>query len=143
MTDDDARYQYLNEYERRYFEWAGIEVVSATDGHAEVRMPVQQHHRGGGGSDAVNGGIAAYLFDGLLGAAVRSTWDVDVSSQVTMTLNIEYLRPLLAQHVVTATGDVTHRGRSSAYVRGEIYDESGQVAMACTGIYRLFRAHGR
>jgi uncharacterized protein (TIGR00369 family) len=136
----ETTYQYVNDYERRYFQWAGIEVVSANQGQARVRMPVQPYHRGGGGTDAVNGGIAAYLFDGLLGAAVRSIWDEAVRGQVTMTLNIQYLSPLLVQEVVTAYGEVTHQGRTAVYVRGEIYDDRGLCAMTASGIYHLFRA---
>ena len=140
MADQESDYHYLNDYERRYFDWAGIEVVEAADGRARVRMAVKEHHRGGGEGAAVNGGIAAYLFDGLLGAAVRSTWDPDVTGQVTMTLTVDYLRPLLARQAIAAYGEVTHRGRSAVYVRGEIYDQSGRVSMTATGIYHLFRS---
>lgn len=139
----DQPYQYGNEYERSFFEWAGLEIVAAHEGHARVRLHVQPHHRGGGGTDAVNGGIGAYMFDGVLGAAVRSTWDEDVLNQVTMTLNIQYLAPLSADTTVEASAEVTHRGRRAVYVRGEIYDRHGHVAMAAVGIFHLFRRHDR
>lgn len=132
-------YVYESEYERRFFEWASLSVVEAGEGRARVQLDVQPHHRGGGGTEAVNGGIGAYMFDGVLGTAVRSTWDEGVVGQVTMTLNIQYLRPLLADETVTAYGEVTHRGRQSAFVRGEIYDREGRVAMAATGLFHLFR----
>lgn len=137
----DQHYVYESEYERTFFEWAGLEVTEAQNGHARVRLHVEPHHRGGGGTAAVNGGIGAYLFDGLLGTAVRSTWDDGVVGQVTMTLNIQYLRPLLADSHVDAYGEVTRRGRQAVYVRGEIYDREGQVAMMATGIFHLFRDH--
>lgn len=135
-------YQYFGEYEQRYFEWAGISVVHAQDGTAEVRMPVAAHHRGGGGTSAVNGGIGAYVFDGVLGAAVRSTWDPAVTGQVTMTLSVQYLRPLWAEHAVVATGRVTHRGASTVYVEGEIRNDDGAMAMTAVAIYHLFHNHG-
>lgn len=135
----DRTDHYISDYERQYFEWAGIELVRAHQGKAWVRMPVQSHHRGGGGTPAVNGGIAAYLFDGLLGATVRSIWDDAVKGQVTMTLTIQYLKPLFVKEVVTGYGEVTHQGRTAVYVRGEIYDDQGHIAMTASGIYHLFR----
>lgn len=138
MAENKVPYQYESDYERNFFEWASIEVLEAEGGKSRLRMHVSPAHRGGGGTDAVNGGIAAYLFDGVLGTAVRSTWDSRVAGQVTMTLNIQYLRPLLADEYVLAAGEVTHRGRTAVYVRGEIYDRDGRVAMTATGIFHLF-----
>jgi len=142
MDEKERHYRYENDYERRFFEWAGLEVLESYQGKARVCLHVDEHHRGGGGTNAINGGIAAYLFDGLLGTAVRSTWDSEVTGQVTMTLNIQYLSPLLADDTVMAVGEVTHRGRGTVYVRGEIFDRDGHVAMLATGIFHLFRAHG-
>ena len=139
----EQRYHYLNAYEQQYFEWAGIEVVRALDGEAEVRMPVVPHHRGGGGTAAVNGGIGAYVFDGVMGTAVRSTWDDQVRGQVTMTMTIQYQRPLIAQDAVTATARVTQRGRTAVYVEGMILNDAGEVSMTASGIYHLFRTHAR
>lgn len=141
MAMKDGVYIFENTYEQQFFEWAGLTVVEVENGCAVVHLHVQPHHRGGGGTAAVNGGIAAYMFDGVLGAAVRSTWTKDVEGQVTMTLNIQYLRPLIADDVVIARGRVTHRGRGTAYVSGEIYDREGQVSMMATGIFHLFRRH--
>lgn len=137
----DTPYQYHDPYEQTFFQWAGITVRQARAGRAEAVMPVAPHHRGGGGTDAVNGGIGAYLFDGVLGAAVRSTWDEGVAGQVTMTLTIQYLRPLIVADTVVATARVTHRGRASVYVEGQIKNDQGEVAMTALGIFHLFRSH--
>lgn len=137
MSDDG--YPYESQYEQQFFQWAGLEVLEANNGRSRVRLHVEPHHRGGGGTEAVNGGIGAYLFDGLLGSAVRSTWDEDIQGQVTMTLTIQYLKPLLADDVVDGVGEVTHRGRSAVYAEGVIYDKHGSAAMSCTGIFHLFR----
>ena len=132
-------YVYESDYERRFFEWAGLTVVEAGNGRARVRLDIEPHHRGGGGTEAINGGIGAYMFDGVLGTAVRTTWDEGVAGQVTMSLNIQYLRPLIGDDTVMAYGEVTHRGRQSVFVRGEIYDREGRAAMAATGLFHLFR----
>lgn len=141
MSEQSRPYAYINEYQRRFFEWAQIAIQEVTDGQSCLFMEVTEHHRGGGGTQAVNGGIAAYLFDAALGTAVQSTWDKDVTGQVTMTLNIQYLRPLLAITGVTARAEVTHRGRSTVYAWGEICGDDGRPSMTATGIFHLFRSH--
>lgn len=122
-----------------FFSWAGLRIIEAKDGHSTLELDVQHHHRGGGGTDAVNGGIVAYMFDGLLGTAVRSIWTDDIVGQVTITLNIQYQRMIAAKHRIVGHGRVVRAGSSIVFVEGEVLDESGQVAAECTGIYRIFR----
>lgn len=122
-----------------FFRWAGIRLVKAEAGQSRLELDVREHHRGGGGTAAVNGGIVAYLFDGALGAAVRSIWDTGVISQVTITLNIQYLRMIRAEHTVVCEAQVVRQGRLTVFVRGDVTDEAGEICSSCTGIYRLLR----
>ncbi len=122
-----------------FYSWAGLKVTEAAGGHSTIELDVQHHHRGGGGTDAVNGGIVAYMFDGLLGSAVRSIWTADVLTQVTITLNIQYLRMIQAKSRVVGHAQVVRQGASTVFVDGEIFDDSGAACAKCTGIYRLFR----
>ncbi|MCL8208036.1 MAG: PaaI family thioesterase [Actinomycetia bacterium] len=109
------------------------------DGAAEVELAVQDHHRGGGGTEAVNGGIVAYLFDAAMGLAARSTWDAGVRGQVTVTMTVQYLAMLEAEHRVRAVGRVVRRGGTTVFTEAEALDERDAVAARATGIYRLFR----
>ena len=122
-----------------FFSWAGIHIVEAAEGQSHLELSVKDHHRGGGGTEAINGGIVAYLFDGLLGTAVRSSWTEDVVGHVTVTLNIQYQRLLRVKNTVVARGRVTKMGGTTVFAAGEVYDESGLVAATCTGIYQVFR----
>lgn len=124
---------------RPIFQWAGLEIIHALDGEATVVLHVETHHRGGGGTSAINGAIAAYLFDCALGTASASVWGDDVSAQVTVTISVQYLRPMHAERLLTATSRVVRRGASLVFAAGEIRDEGGEVCATCTGIYRLFR----
>lgn len=125
-----------------FYSWAGLRVVEATEGRSTIELDVQLHHRGGGGTEAVNGGIVAYMFDGLLGSAVRSIWTEDILTQVTITLNIQYLRLLKAKTQVVGKARVIRQGSTTVFAEGEILDESETVCAKCTGIYRLFRKSG-
>ncbi|AUW93573.1 MAG: PaaI family thioesterase [Sulfobacillus thermotolerans] len=122
-----------------FFSWAGLRIVEAKGGKSTVELDVAHHHRGGGGTDAVNGGIMAYMFDELLGVAVRSAWTPGVIGQVTITLNIQYLKMVKANKIVTGHGRVTRQGATTVFVEGEILDEAGTICATCTGIYKLFR----
>ena len=121
-----------------FYSWAGLRIVKADNGSSILELDVGHHHRGGGGTDAVNGGIVAYMFDGLLGVAVRSVWTSSVTGQVTISLNIQYLRMLKAQTKITGRAHVTRQGTSTVFVEGEIFDESGTACAKCVGIYKLF-----
>ena len=122
-----------------FFAWAGLRVVHAGGGQSRVELDVAHHHRGGGGTEAINGGIVAYMFDATQGVAVRSVWDDEVVGQVTVSLNIQYRRMLTVDKRVVAKARVTSMGRTTVFTAGEVYDEAGQVAASCTGIFRLFR----
>jgi uncharacterized protein (TIGR00369 family) len=123
---------------RPLFAWAGLRIVEAHGGHAVLELDVQDHHRGGGGSEAVNGAIAAYGFDCALGTASASTWDEGVRAQVTVTMNVNYLRMARAERSLKLTAEVTARGRSLVFVAGELLDEDGETCATATGTYRLF-----
>ncbi len=122
-----------------FFSWAGLSIVEAQQGRSTLELAVEHHHRGGGGTHAVNGGIISYMFDGLLGVAVRSAWTPGVTGQVTITLNIQYLKMLQAEKTVVGHGRVVRLGATTAFVEGEILDESQTICATCTGIYKLFR----
>ncbi|PSR26152.1 MAG: hypothetical protein C7B43_14810 [Sulfobacillus benefaciens] len=126
-----------------FYSWAGLRIVEAVDGHSTIELDVQFHHRGGGGTEAVNGGIVAYMFDGLLGSAVRSIWTEAISTQVTITLNIQYLRMIKATSRIVGHAQVVRQGSTTVFAEGEILDESGTACAKCTGVYRLFRKHDR
>jgi acyl-coenzyme A thioesterase PaaI-like protein len=81
-----------------FFRWSGLHLISAEDGDSRVELLVEKHHRGGGGSpNAINGGIVSYMFDGLLGAAVASTWDETTIGQATIALNVNFLDAIEAE----------------------------------------------
>ena len=122
-----------------FFRWPGLKLVEAGDGFARVELRVEDHHRGGGGSPRhVNGGIVSYMFDGLLGAAVESTWDEGVIGQVTITLNVQFVDAMEAESRIEGTARVL-RGGGLVFAEGQIFDERGRLGATATGVYKLFR----
>ena len=124
-----------------FFRWPGLKLIEAGDGVARVELRVEDHHRGGGGSPRhVNGGIVSYMFDGLLGAAVESTWDEGVIGQVTITLNVQFVDAVEAESRIEGTARVLRRGGGLVFGEGQIFDERGRLGATCTGVYKLFRS---
>ena len=123
-----------------FFRWPGLKLIEAEKGVARVELNVKDHHRGGGGSPRhLNGGIVSYMFDGLLGAAVESTWDEGVIGQVTITLNVQFVDAVEAEHRIEGTARVLRRGGGLVFGEGQIFDERGKLGATCTGVYKLFR----
>ena len=123
-----------------FFRWPGLKLIEAENGLARVELRVEDHHRGGGGSPKhVNGGIVSYMFDGLLGAAVESTWDEGVIGQVTITLNVQFVDAVEAESRIEGTARVLRRGGGLVFGEGQIFDERGRLGATCTGVYKLFR----
>jgi uncharacterized protein (TIGR00369 family) len=124
-----------------FFAWAGLKLIEAHDGEASIVLEVRDHHRGGGGTPAINGGIVAYLFDGLLGTAIASKWDENTFGQVTVTLTVEYLRMIQAERQITGKAKVVRLTKTLAFAEGEVYDEKNVPCAKCSGIYRVFRSN--
>ncbi|MAA73308.1 MAG: hypothetical protein CMN28_01200 [Salinisphaeraceae bacterium] len=125
--------------ESTFFTWMGLEIVEARNDYAKLRLPVQPHHRGGGGTAAVNGGVLSYMLDGVMGVAVHSGNPPDIGGQVTLTLNLEFLDMATADTEILCEAEVIRRGGSTVFVDGRVYNNQGRVACRGHGIYRLFR----
>ncbi|AHY46030.1 Uncharacterized protein possibly involved in aromatic compounds catabolism [Rubrobacter radiotolerans] len=122
-----------------FLKWPGLRLVEARDGRAVMELHVRDHHRGGGGHPlSINGGIVSYMFDGLLGAAVSSTWDERTVGQVTMTLTTQFKGQIVASEVLRGEAEVTQRGGSTVFVDGRVFSDDGSIGATCTGIFRLF-----
>ncbi|MDY6820829.1 MAG: PaaI family thioesterase [Deferribacterota bacterium] len=132
-------FEFMNQ--TPFFSWAGLKIIDAHNGEATIALEVQDHHRGGGGTEAINGGIVAYMFDGLLGMAIASKWGSDIIGQVTVSLNIEYLRMIQASTMVMGKGRVVQLTKTLAFAEGEVYDEKQVLCAKCTGIYKVFRSN--
>ena len=123
-----------------FFRWPGLKLLEAENGVARVELRVEDHHRGGGGSPRhVNGGIVSYMFDGLLGAAVESTWDEGTIGQVTITLNVQFVDAIEAENRIEGSARILRRGGGLVFGEGQIFDERGKLGATCTGVYKLFR----
>ena len=93
--------------------------------------PIREYHRGGLGTDAVNGAIIAGVFDlavGLIGHLSTPGQRVG-----TAQLNIHFVQPVRGDRF-EVLGRLIRAGRSLVFAAAELLDESGQLCARCDGI---------
>lgn len=121
------------------FASAGITVDEQRGGRAVLRAEVRQHQRGGGGTEAVNGAFLAYVSDLLLGTTASTAWGDQPTAQVTVSLNVSFLQPLMGSRL-EAIGEVQRAGKRLCFVVGTIGDETGAVGVSLAGTVRRISA---
>jgi uncharacterized protein (TIGR00369 family) len=100
--------------------------------------PVMPYHRGGMGTDAVNGPVLAGLFDLVIGTV---GWlSRPDSRSATVSLAMTFLRPTRGDRV-TVEGRLLRAGMNLTFAAAEITDERGEVTARCDGTVAV--AHGR
>lgn len=118
-----------------FWQWMGLRIGSAGADGATVCLDVQPHHRGGGGTNAVNGGVVAYLCDAALGAAVAGLqWP---PRMVTVSLNVTYLSPTVGQRI-TAEAVITSAGRTLVFADITVRNEDGSTSAQGRATARIF-----
>ena len=129
--------------DRPYMRWVGARVTRSEGGHSRVELRVEEHHRGGMGTEAVNGAILAYLHDVAQGVAVRSMLGDDVRAIATLNLNISFIDALAADDLIVAVGRAISIRSAVAFAESEFVGASGQVCCRAAGTFRILRGGRR
>lgn len=95
-----------------------------------VLDPVHPYHRGGMGTDAVNGVVLAGLFDLAIGTVGWLTRPDGRSG--TVSLAMTFLRPTRGNRVVVEAR-LLRAGTNITFAAAEIFDGDGQVTARCDG----------
>ena len=91
-------------------------------------------HRGGLGSEAINGGVLAAIFDlviGCTGALVDPT-----RRTATAQLSMSFMRPV-AGNALRATAHIDRAGDALLFASGSIFDAQNVECASCQGVVRL------
>lgn len=106
-------------------ELIGLSVAAAKPGIVELRWdptPAACNPAG-----VAHGGYIAMALDNAVCMAAASLGETFVP-QLTLSLNIDYLRAILPGTSYTVRAEVVHAGRSRTVVNGQITDPTGRVA---------------
>ncbi len=96
--------------------------------------PLQPFHRGGLGTEAVNGAVIAGLCDAVIGMVGH--FQAPGRRVGTAQLNVQFLRPLHGARV-TAVGRLLRSGVSLVFVAADVEDEAGRVCARGDGIVMI------
>lgn len=110
-------------------DYIGQAIVKAEPGRVELSWTPEAKLCNPGGT--VHGGFIATILDNAVCLAASSLGDVFVP-QLTLNLNIDYLRPVLAGATYSVVGTVTHSGRSRTVSAATLADAEGRPCAAAT-----------
>jgi uncharacterized protein (TIGR00369 family) len=108
----------------------GQSIVSAKPGQVELTWTPGEHLCNPAG--AVHGGYIAMILDNAVCYAGASTGEHFVP-QLTLNLNIDYLRGVQAGETYTVVSTCVHPGRTRLYSTAAISDASGRVIAQASG----------
>jgi uncharacterized protein (TIGR00369 family) len=95
---------------------------------------IKPEQRGGLGTDAINGGVIAAIFDLAIGCTPAL---VDPTKRsATVHLSINFMRAVRGTRVV-ARSKIDRAGDVLLFASAQILDEKGVVCATCTGMSRL------
>lgn len=93
--------------------------------------PIEPYHRGGLGTDAVNGAVIAGVFDLVIGLA--GYLQTGGRRAGVAQLSIQFLRPVLGSRF-EVIGHPVRVGVTLVFATAELVDERGVVCARCDGI---------
>ena len=115
----------------------GLQVDLSDPDCIRAHLQPGPQHRGGLGTDAVNGAVLSGICDLMVGLA--GICHSQKHRTGTVQLNIHFLRPLRGDQLL-AEARVTKVGRALVFSRVEIMDAEGEVCASCEGIASVDRS---
>jgi len=100
--------------------------------------PVMPYHRGGMGTDAVNGAVLAGLFDLAIGTVGWLTRPDTRSA--TVSLAMTFFRPTRGERI-SVEARLLRGGTNLIFAAAELFDGEGEVTARCDGACAVARGH--
>lgn len=140
MSDHPSKEQldrYAEEFSKsltlRFF---GVKMSFPSPERLRVTLPIRPEHRGGLGSEAVNGGILAAMFDLVIGSSSALVDPTRRSATVQLSMSFE--QPVNGEEL-TAEAWIDRAGGSTIFASAHILDGEGRVCARSQGVVRMSR----
>lgn len=134
MPTTEALARYADGFNKSLsLRWYGITLEFPSADRVRATLPVRPEHRGGLGTEAVNGAILASLFDLVIGCTGAL---VDPARRsATMQLSMSFVAPAQGD-VMIAEGWLDRAGKATLFASAEIRNERGETCARCTGVVK-------
>jgi uncharacterized protein (TIGR00369 family) len=120
------------------FSWLGARIVSVNEGACEVELPLRREFMND--RDTLQGTVLFALLDAATFIAsrtlVRNRGEVDFHQEMKLNF-IKAVREV--NQTIRARGRALHRGRSTAVVEGEVYDQHVDLVVKALGTIAILR----
>jgi uncharacterized protein (TIGR00369 family) len=114
------------------FSWLGASIVSVSEGYCEMELPLREEFFND--RNTLQGTVLFALLDAATFVAsrtlVRDKTEIDFHQEMKVNF-IKAVRQV--NQTIKANGRALHRGRSTAVVGGEVYDEAGALVAKTLG----------
>jgi acyl-CoA thioesterase len=121
------------------FSWLGARIVSVSQGVCEMKLPLREEFMND--RNTLQGTVLFALLDAATYVAsrtlVRSREEVDFHQEMKLNF-IKAVRQV--DQTIRARGGALHRGRSTAVVEGEVYDQTGELVAKALGTIAILRS---
>lgn len=112
----------------------GVRVGFENDAVMVWLDPVKPEQRGGLGSEAVNGGVLAALFDLAIGCTPAL---IDPTKRTaTISLSMHFERAVLGKKL-RVEGRIDNAGTSTIFASAVLFDEKGEACARASGVCRI------
>lgn len=135
-----------------FFERTALENSGVIDSLFRYRAPSNQHDAKAylliklgkgvtGQPDIVHGGFLATVMDEVTGRLVSATGIDDGNGMFTVSIKVDYLKPVRAPGIIMAVANVSKREGRKTFLEAFIKDVSGDVCTAAEVLFLSKRAH--
>ena len=115
----------------------GRKIVSIDSATGTIEMHFRARRELGNTIGGIQGGILAAMLDSTMGPALRAVLAEDQFCP-TLELKVSFLRPARVGTII-GFGRIRHRGRSVAFLEGELRNPAGEVLATASATARILR----
>jgi len=117
-----------------FVESLGIELHGYGDGHAELRVDLDEAHLNTW--EVAHGGVVMTMLDVAMAMAARSAAGPSVGV-ATVEMKTTFMRP--AEHQLRAVGKLLHKTATLAFCEASLFDDQGHLCATATGTFKQLR----
>jgi uncharacterized protein (TIGR00369 family) len=121
------------------YSWLGARIASVSEGACEIELPLRREFIND--RDTLQGTVLFALLDAATFVAARTLASQRNEVDFHQEMKLNFIKAVREVHqTIRARGRALHRGRSTAVVEGEVYDESGDLVAKALGTIAILRS---